>query len=263
MLSRLYGNPVCSNNPSSLGIYCQIQQKNPTPYSTSLERCGTNQKVCSGFQKLSPASCECQVPYEGRLTFRAPSFRDLTNANLFGSLEDSLCSNLSLPAHSAFLQNPFFDQNDYLQVQLSLFPPSGKFFSHSDVQRIGFRLSNQTFKPSDVFGPYLFNGFAYPFPGNLSITPRQMSFQHSYIKWIWEAGGSICHCRSSQIYVFSCMEFALNSCSSKWSIPWQWSNSRYSSSLRFPASCPDRDRDVCGSAKETCSKGNRIKQAFW
>lgn len=179
MLSRLYGNPVCSNNTNSLGIYCQVQQKNPTPYSTSLERCGTNPKVCSGSQKLSPASCECQVPYEGRLNFRAPSFRDLTNANLFRQLEDSLNSNLNLPAHSALLQNPFFDQNDYLQVQLSLFPPSGKFFSHSDVQRLGFSLSNQTVEPPDVFGPYLFYGFAYPFPSNLSTLSHQMPFQCS------------------------------------------------------------------------------------
>ncbi|KAK4742522.1 hypothetical protein SAY87_000523 [Trapa incisa] len=164
----LYGNPICSNNVKILGVYCQIDP-NLTSYSTSLERCGTKPKVCSGFQKLSPASCDCRVPYEGRLTFRAPSFRDPTNANLFGQLEDSLSSNLSLSAHSAMLQNPFFDQNDYLQVQLSLFPASGKFFNRSDVQRLGFMLSNQTYKPPDVFGPYVFSGFAYPFPGESGV----------------------------------------------------------------------------------------------
>ncbi|OWM81577.1 hypothetical protein CDL15_Pgr007615 [Punica granatum] len=165
----LYGNPYCLESSNTQVAYCQRQETIPTPYTTSLESCGPNRKQCTGFQKLSPASCDCQVPYEGKLTFRAPFFRDVANANLFGKLEESLWSNLTLPARSVFLQNPFFDSSAYLQVQLLLFPSSGKFFSHSDIQRMGNVLSNQLFKPPDVFGPYVFNGFNYPFPARNGV----------------------------------------------------------------------------------------------
>lgn len=160
---------MCNGNSNTLETYCLPRQKNQTPYSTSLERCGTNPDNCSGLQMLSPASCDCQVPYKGTLTCMAPSFRDLTNAKLFEELEGNLCSNLSLPAHSAFLQNPYFDQNNYLKVQLSLFPSSGKFFNHLSIQTIGFTLSNQNFMTPNMFGPCIFHAFPYPFPCNLTI----------------------------------------------------------------------------------------------
>ncbi|KAF7825029.1 putative leucine-rich repeat receptor-like protein kinase [Senna tora] len=157
----LIGNPVCLIALSNTN-YCQLQQQPKKPYSTSLANCGS--KSCPLDQKLSPQSCECAYPYEGMLYFRGPMFRELSNVNTFHSLEMSLWVKLGLTPGSVSLQNPFFNSDDYLQVQLALFPPSGKYFNRSDIQRIGFDLSNQTYKPPPEFGPYYFIAFPYAFP---------------------------------------------------------------------------------------------------
>ncbi|KAK7386799.1 hypothetical protein VNO78_27135 [Psophocarpus tetragonolobus] len=159
----LIGNPVCTTALSNTN-YCQLQQQAKQPYSTSLANCGG--KSCSPDQKLSPQSCECAYPYEGMLYFRGPSFRELSSVNTFHSLEMSLWVKLGLTPGSVSLQNPFFNSDDYLQVQLALFPPIGQYFNRSEVQRIGFELSNQTYKPPKEFGPYYFIAFPYPFPGS-------------------------------------------------------------------------------------------------
>ena len=96
-------------------------------------------------------------------------FRDLTNANTYHSLEMSLWVQLGLTPGSVSLQNPFFNNDDYLQIQLELFPSMGKYFNRSEVQRIGFDLSNQTYKPPPLFGPYYFIASPYTFPGNMYI----------------------------------------------------------------------------------------------
>lgn len=85
--------------------------------------------------------------------------------NLFHALEMSLWVKLDLTPGSVFIQNPFFNVDDYLEVQLTLFPAGGKYFNRSEVQRIGFDLSNQTYKPPPEFGPYYFIASPYAFPG--------------------------------------------------------------------------------------------------
>lgn len=167
----LLGNPVCSSGISGTS-YCQLQQQTTKPYSTSLANCGS--KSCSADRKLNPQSCECQYPYEGTLYFRGPSFRELSDVNVFHELEMSLWVKLGLTPGSVSLQNPFFNIDDYLQVQLALFPSTGVYFNRSEIQRIGFDLSNQTYKPPEKFGPYYFIAAPYPFEvknGGSSISP--------------------------------------------------------------------------------------------
>ncbi|MBA0585772.1 hypothetical protein Gorai_016537 [Gossypium raimondii] len=163
----LIGNPVCTTAISNTN-FCQIQQQNTKPYSTSLANCGS--KSCPVDQKLSPQSCECAYPFEGTLYFRGPMFRELSNVNMFHSLEMSLWVKLGLTPGSVFLQNPFFNVDDYLQIQLALFPSSGEYFNRSEVLRIGFDLSNQTYKPPPEFGPYYFIASPYPFPASLGTS---------------------------------------------------------------------------------------------
>lgn len=161
-LNRLFGNPVCSRVPNLQ--YCQLQQPSNDAYSTSLASCGKQQ--CSTDEKLNPQSCNCAFPYEGTLFFRAPFFSDLSNSTRFQSLESSLWTKLLLNPGSVFLQNPFFNSDDYLQVQVALFPSDGKYFNRSEIRRIGFDLSSQTYKPPAEFGPYYFIASQlYPFPG--------------------------------------------------------------------------------------------------
>ncbi|GAU47698.1 hypothetical protein TSUD_190260, partial [Trifolium subterraneum] len=157
----LIGNPVC-NDALSTTNYCNLQQQPKQPYSTSLANCGAIS--CPSEQKLSPQSCECAYPYQGTFYFRGPLFRGLSNISTFHSLEMSLWVKLGLTPGSVSLQNPFFNGDDYLQMQLALFPPTGLYFNRLEVQRIGFSLSNQTYKPPHEFGPYYFIAIPYAFP---------------------------------------------------------------------------------------------------
>ncbi|XP_047316391.1 leucine-rich repeat receptor protein kinase HPCA1 [Impatiens glandulifera] len=167
----LIGNPVCTTALENTD-YCQLQQQNTRPYTTSLANCGS--KSCPLDGKLNPQSCDCAYPYGGTLYFRGPYFRELTNANIFHTLEMSLWTKLGLTPGSVSLQNPFFNVDDYLQVQLELFPPTGKYFNRSEILMLGFALSNQTYKPPHEFGPYYFIASPYNFPSKpdgASISP--------------------------------------------------------------------------------------------
>ncbi|KAJ0087963.1 hypothetical protein Patl1_32836 [Pistacia atlantica] len=104
------------------------------------------------------------IHLKGTMYFRGPSFRELSNVSVFHELEMSMWVKMELNPGSVFLQNPFFNTDDYLQVQLALFPSTGKYFNRSEIQRIGFQFSNQTYKPPKEFGPYYFIANPYPFP---------------------------------------------------------------------------------------------------
>jgi hypothetical protein len=97
--------------------------------------------------------------------FRAPLFGDVGNGTAFQELESKLWTKLDLTPGSVALQDPFFNSDSYMQVQVKLFPSGGPYFNRSEVMRIGFDLSNQTFKPPKEFGPYYFIASPYPFPG--------------------------------------------------------------------------------------------------
>ncbi|KAK8497027.1 hypothetical protein V6N12_019183 [Hibiscus sabdariffa] len=159
----LIGNPVCTTVISNMN-FCQIQQQNTKPYYTSLANCGS--KSFPIDQKLSPQSCECAYPFEGTLYFRELMFRELSNVNMFHSLEMSLWVKLGLTPGSLFLRNPFFNVEDYLQIQLAPFPSGGEYFNRSEVLKIGFDLNNQTYKPPPEFGPYYFIASPYTFPAS-------------------------------------------------------------------------------------------------
>lgn len=156
----LLGNPVCSARVSN-AFYC-LPQHALAPYSTNLN-CGSSS--CPSDQSLSPLNCYCAYPYEGLMIFRAPYFRDLTNATPFKLLETSLWTKINLTPGSVYLSNPYFDTQDYLRVDVKLFPSVGKYFNRSEVLRVGLFLSNQVFKAPSMFGTYYFIAFPYNFQG--------------------------------------------------------------------------------------------------
>ncbi|THU64851.1 hypothetical protein C4D60_Mb01t30810 [Musa balbisiana] len=162
----LYGNPVCNSSPVNTAVYCLLQQQQKKPYTTSLSTCGSIS--CPQDQKLDPRSCSCAHPYQGSMVFRAPYFRDLTNTTLFQQLEKSLWTNLSLAPSSVYISDLHFNSDNYLELNLALFPSNGMYFNRSEVLRIGFDLSNQTYKPPTIFGPYYFLAFPYTFSGGTS-----------------------------------------------------------------------------------------------
>ncbi|XP_020580288.1 probable leucine-rich repeat receptor-like protein kinase At5g49770 [Phalaenopsis equestris] len=155
----LYGNPVCTTQLVN-SIYCSLQQELQQPYSTNLSHC--NSPSCPLDQSVNPKNCECAYPYEGWLVFRAPFFRDTSNSSRFQELENSLWTQLKLSPHSVSLSNLLHNRDNYLQVDAKLFP-SRMYFNRLEVIKIGFALSNQSFDPPSIFGPYYFIASAYPF----------------------------------------------------------------------------------------------------
>ncbi|XP_072993063.1 leucine-rich repeat receptor protein kinase HPCA1-like [Typha latifolia] len=155
----LVDNPVCLDAEfAASGNYCTIQKNPVPPYSTSLDKCVS--KSCSSGS-LNPQSCDCTNPYQGMMIFRAPFFSDLTNSTLFKELESTLWTKLSLSPGYVYISDLHFNSDKYLELQLKLFPSTGLYFNRSEIQRIGYDFSSQTYKPPPIFGPYFFIGTPY------------------------------------------------------------------------------------------------------
>ncbi|KAL5157856.1 putative leucine-rich repeat receptor-like protein kinase [Glycine soja] len=150
----LVNNPYCQES----GVpqpYCTITKSNDS-YSTPPDNCVP--VPCSLDQTLSP-KCKCAYPYTGTLFLRAPSFSDLENETVFVTLEYSLMESFQLhmkPVNSVSLSNPRKNIYQYLELTLKIFPFGQGRFNQTGVSGIGFLLSNQTYKPPAMFGPYYF-----------------------------------------------------------------------------------------------------------
>ncbi|XP_057837068.2 leucine-rich repeat receptor protein kinase HPCA1 [Cryptomeria japonica] len=151
------GNPACNSGSSlSSSESCQnmVQVKS---YETVTAQCGN--KNCPGELKHNPKTCKCQQPYKGQMVFRAPSFSDITDTQRFKGLENDLIAKLGVD--TVYLCCLNFDSTQYLIATVQFFPADSKFFTRSEVNQIGFKLSNQVYKPPTEFGPYLFMATPY------------------------------------------------------------------------------------------------------
>ncbi|KAG6675265.1 leucine-rich repeat receptor protein kinase HPCA1-like isoform X1 [Carya illinoinensis] len=168
----LRGNPVC-NDYTILDAYCQQNHQPTKPYSTSLAHCESTS--CPLNQNCNPRNCECAYPYKGTLYVGGSLFSELSNETVFTLLENSLSMNLSLLLGSVYINGTRFNFDDYLQVQLALFPLTRKYFNRSEIQRIGFAMTTQEHRLPLQFGAYFFIADSYPFPakgGRTSISTR-------------------------------------------------------------------------------------------
>ncbi|KAK4476790.1 hypothetical protein RD792_015950 [Penstemon davidsonii] len=157
----LVGNPICTEGGTE--DYCSIRQPSNSSYSTPAENCTPG--PCSSDKILSP-TCKCAYPYTGTLNFRAPSFSTFGNSSIFVSLQNELMKSfrsLSLAVDSVSLNNPTRNIDNYLVLNLQVFPSGQDYFNHSGISGIGFMLSNQTFKPPTNFGPFYFIGNSYAY----------------------------------------------------------------------------------------------------
>ncbi|KAL9320673.1 hypothetical protein ACSQ67_012512 [Phaseolus vulgaris] len=150
----LLNNPICQETgvPQS---YCSITKSNDS-YSTPPENCVP--VPCSSDQTLSP-KCKCAYPYTGTLFLRAPSFSDLGNQTVFVTLQLTLMQSFQVhnkPVDSVSLSNPRKNIYQYLELTLKLFPSGQDRFNRTGISSIAFLLSNQTYKPPSMFGPYYF-----------------------------------------------------------------------------------------------------------
>ncbi|XP_071726031.1 leucine-rich repeat receptor protein kinase HPCA1-like [Rutidosis leptorrhynchoides] len=159
----LIDNPICTESGPTAS-YCHPPTESNSSYSTPPNNCIPSMTCISG-QVLSP-NCKCSYPYSGTLSFRAPSFSDLGNSTIYTSLQSSMMVSFEsnqLPVDSVSLSQPTKNSNDYLVVTLNVFPSGDERFNRSGILRIGFVLSNQTYKPPHPFGPYFFLGNNYDF----------------------------------------------------------------------------------------------------
>ncbi|XP_012842358.1 PREDICTED: probable leucine-rich repeat receptor-like protein kinase At5g49770 [Erythranthe guttata] len=163
----LVGNPIC--NEGGQESYCTIPQPSNNSYSTPPQNCMPSN--CSSETVSSP-TCKCAYPYTGTLIFRAPSFSNYRNGTIFVSLENKLMSvfkSRSLPVDSVSVSNPNRNIDNYLSLDLQVFPSGQEFFNRTAISGIGFTLSNQTFKPPPEFGPFFFIGRSYPYFQGISV----------------------------------------------------------------------------------------------
>ncbi|KAJ1420954.1 Serine-threonine/tyrosine-protein kinase, catalytic domain [Sesbania bispinosa] len=154
-------NPVCQDT-GVVRTYCSIAKSNDS-YKTPPNNCVP--ATCSSDQILSP-HCKCAYPYTGTLTFRGPSFSGLGNDTVFVNLELSLMQSFQLyetPVDSVSLSNPRkdVDRIQYLELTLQVFPSGQDRFNRSGISGIAFLLSNQTYKPPAMFGPYYYIADTY------------------------------------------------------------------------------------------------------
>ncbi|WVY94674.1 hypothetical protein V8G54_033762 [Vigna mungo] len=155
----LLNNPICQETgiPQS---YCSIATSNNS-YSTPPENCVP--VPCSLDQTLSP-KCKCAYPYTGTLNLRAPSFSDLGNETVYVTLQLSLVQSFQhndIPVDSVSLSNPRKNTYQYLELTLKVFPSGQDRFNRTGISSLAFILSNQTYKPPSMFGPYYFTSDDY------------------------------------------------------------------------------------------------------
>ncbi|KAI4367066.1 hypothetical protein MLD38_022847 [Melastoma candidum] len=168
----LIGNPVCQESGSSAQNYCTIAHPKAS-YSTPPNNCLL--PICSSNQISSP-DCTCSYPFTGSLVFRSLLFSDIENSTYYKMLEESMmkyAQSHQLPVESVALSNPHEDSSGNLAVSLEIFPLKADRFNRTGVLSIGFALSNQTYKPPHIFGPFYFISEGYTnFSADIKTPPK-------------------------------------------------------------------------------------------
>ncbi|KAF5803163.1 putative protein kinase RLK-Pelle-LRR-VIII-1 family [Helianthus annuus] len=159
----LVGNPICMETGVT-DRFCSLPTNTSSSYLTPPNNCVPT--TCSSSGQVSSPNCICAYPYTGNLFFRAPSFSDLGNSSVYDSLRNAMINSFrksQLPVDSVSLSNPTKNLDDYLVINLQVFPSGDDRFNRTGILGLGFSLSNQTFKPPAAFGPYFFIGENYDF----------------------------------------------------------------------------------------------------
>lgn len=151
---RLADNPICRESDVT-DKFCS-PQTNITTYSTPWNYCPP---PSCGLGQVSSPNCQCACPYIGSIFFKVPSFSSLENSTIYISLHDSLMTffhEAGLPVNSLSLQNPRRNMDDYLVIDLKLFPSGEPSFNRTGILGLAFAFSNQTFQPPTEFNIYYF-----------------------------------------------------------------------------------------------------------
>ncbi|XP_010533231.1 PREDICTED: probable leucine-rich repeat receptor-like protein kinase At5g49770 [Tarenaya hassleriana] len=156
----LADNPVClESGPKP--AYCSAIQPNSS-FSTLPDNCIPPQ---CGSGMVSSPKCGCAYPYTGTIFLRSPSFSGFVNASIFVQLQQDITGFFQqrrFPVDSVSLSNPRENLTDHqLLIDLSIFPSGQDRFNRTGISFVSFALSNQTYKPPKIYGPYVFRGEKY------------------------------------------------------------------------------------------------------
>ncbi|KAI3807731.1 hypothetical protein L1987_23665 [Smallanthus sonchifolius] len=174
---NLAGNPICKESHVS-DTFCSPPRNRTASYSTPYSNNCEPPSCDSGL--VSSPDCQCSHPYTGLIVFKAPSFSSEENPTIYMiSLKDSLMAFFqkeSLPVASVSLKNPKRNVNDYLEIELEIFPFGEQSFNSTEILRVGFSLTNHTYPPPEEFNIiYYFNPEPYTFFPEISSTKHKSS----------------------------------------------------------------------------------------
>ncbi|KAI3771064.1 hypothetical protein L6452_02217 [Arctium lappa] len=108
----------------------------------------------------------CAHPYEGSFFFKTLFLSDLETSTIYTSLNVSLTrffQEAQLPVDSVSLKNLSRNSEDYLVIDLEVFPSGEPYFNSTGISGIGNAFSIQNFKPDDV-NTYTFEAEIYHMP---------------------------------------------------------------------------------------------------
>ncbi|KNA23187.1 hypothetical protein SOVF_026940, partial [Spinacia oleracea] len=148
----LADNPFCQDNRVTFH-YCNIQQ-NPGSSYTTLQ--SSPDRRCPS-EKISSPICNCAYLFTGKFIFRAPS--SFGSSNYFRALQVDILrrlQNFRLPVESVAIRDVNVDEFGYLNMNLALFPARIDYFNRMGVISLAFVFGNQTYKPPEEYGPYVF-----------------------------------------------------------------------------------------------------------
>ncbi|KAK1370527.1 putative leucine-rich repeat receptor-like protein kinase [Heracleum sosnowskyi] len=161
----LVDNPICQGSGGrETQKYCTNSEPLDPSHSTEQNKCA--HMPCSSYQVSSP-KCKCTYPFTCTLFFRVLSN---PNSTIYTSIETSLMSefqSIQLPVDSIFIFDSSIDVYKYFALRLEIFPTDTDRFNLTEITRIAFVFSNQSYKPDVTYGPYIFIGDSYNyFPGH-------------------------------------------------------------------------------------------------
>ncbi|XP_071733630.1 leucine-rich repeat receptor protein kinase HPCA1-like [Rutidosis leptorrhynchoides] len=164
----LVDNTICYETGATYK-FCSLPLNTSATFSTAYNNC---QPPSCGSDFVPSQNCQCAYPLKGIFIFKVPSFSTLDNVTLYNTFRESLIAayqTAKLPVDSVMVSNPSKNLEDYLVIDVAIFPSGEPSFNRTGIIGVSFMLSNQTYNPPDGFNTYTFipinyNGFSLEVP---------------------------------------------------------------------------------------------------